>query len=81
MKLNQYIYMGGEVCKLYRYPRGPDSDFGLYKATTVGARTYFDTTPIEHANLEPAYIVEPFPPGQSCRTTACRVADLLFQRR
>lgn len=63
MKLNQYVYMDGEVCKLFLYPRGPDSDFGLYLANNGLRRTYFDTTAIDHANLEPAYIVEPFAPG------------------
>ncbi len=63
MKLNQYVYMNGEVCKLFLYPRGPDSDFGLYLAANGLRRTYFDTTATEHANLEPAFIVEPFQPG------------------
>lgn len=64
MQLNQYIYMQGEVCKLFQFPRGPDSDFGLYLANNSLRRTYFDTTATEHANFEPVYVVEPHPPGE-----------------
>jgi WD40 repeat protein len=63
MELNQYIFIGGEVCKLYQAPRGPDSDFGLYMALNGSRRTYFDTTATSHANFEPVYVVEPHPPG------------------
>ncbi|MBX3440844.1 MAG: hypothetical protein KF774_00455 [Planctomyces sp.] len=62
MELNQYLYCNGEVVKLWRYPRGPDSGFMLYPGE--GSRHgYFDTTPLAHALGEPCYIVEPHPPG------------------
>jgi hypothetical protein len=62
MKLNQYLYAGGEVVKLWLYPRGPDSGFMVYPGE--GNRyTYFGTTPGSHALGEPCYIVEPHPPG------------------
>ena len=63
MELNQFIYMGGEVCKLFQAPRGPDSDFGLYAALNGQRRAYFDTTATSHANFEPVYVVQPYPPG------------------
>jgi hypothetical protein len=63
MELNQFILMGGEVCKLYQAPRGPDSDFGLYQALNGQRRAYFDTTATSHANFEPVYVVQPHPPG------------------
>lgn len=63
MTLNQYLYAGGEVVKLYRYPRGPDSGFDVYPAR--GQRwTYFDTPSLSHALGEPCYIVEPHAPGE-----------------
>jgi hypothetical protein len=64
MDLNQYLYCNGEVVKLWRYPRGPDSGFEVYPGE--GARYgYFDTTPLSHALGEPSYIVEPHAPGEA----------------
>jgi WD40 repeat protein len=62
MELNQYLYMGGEVCKLYRRPRGPDSGFVFYSNRSK-RRCYFDTSATIHAKDDPIYIVEPYPPG------------------
>ena len=62
MELNQLMYLQGEVCKIFRMPQGPDSGFQFYNAG--GKRLdYFDTSPVAHALDEPAYIVEPHPPG------------------
>lgn len=62
MELNQLLYLGGEVVKLYRMPRGPDSGFQFYPG--VGKRQcYFDTSARAHALFEPCYIVVPYPPG------------------
>jgi hypothetical protein len=56
MEINEYLYSGGEVVKLWLYPRGPDSGFKVYPGE--GNRyTYFDTTPIAHAMGEPAWVV------------------------
>jgi hypothetical protein len=56
MELNEYLYSGGEVVKLWLYPRGPDSGFKVYPG--YGSRyTYFDTTATAHALGAPAYIV------------------------
>jgi WD40 repeat protein/mono/diheme cytochrome c family protein len=63
MDLNQYMYMSGEVVKLFLAPRGPDSDFNVYKARKGLRRCYFDTTATAHALDERTYIVEPHPPG------------------
>jgi WD40 repeat protein len=62
MELDQYLYAGGEVVKLWHYPRGPDSGFLVYPG--FGPRhTFFGTTPVTHALGEPAWIVEPLPAG------------------
>jgi WD40 repeat protein len=56
MELNEMLYAGGEVVKLWLYPRGPDSGFKVYPG--FGKRfTYFDTTATTHALNEPAWIV------------------------
>jgi dipeptidyl aminopeptidase/acylaminoacyl peptidase len=62
MSVNQLLYSSGEVIKLWRMPRGPDSGFEVYPGT--GQRwSYFGTTAVSHALGEPCYIVEPHPPG------------------
>ena len=62
MELDQYLYANGEVVKLWLYPRGPDSGFLVYPG--AGARhTFFQTSAVTHAMGEPAWIVEPLPPG------------------
>eukprot|EP00913_Durusdinium_trenchii_P035253 g32983.t1 len=62
MQLNQYLYMGGEVGRLFRAPRGPDSGFEFYSRSGV-RRCYFGTSAVVHAKEDPVYIVEPYPPG------------------
>jgi hypothetical protein len=64
MELNQLMYLQGEVCKIFRMPQGPDSGFQFYSAGGK-RRNYFDTSPVAHALEEPAYIVEPHPPGST----------------
>ncbi len=62
MELNEFIWLGGEVAKIFRMPEGPDSGFQFY--STGGKRTaYFNTTATAHALDEPCYVVEPHPPG------------------
>ncbi len=62
MDLNQYVYLQGEVGKIFRMPRGPDSGLTFYSSN--GRRlTYFNTSSTTHALDEPCYIVEPLPPG------------------
>jgi WD40 repeat protein len=62
MDLKQFLYMSGEVSRLFRAPRGPDSEYDLYTANG-SRRCYFDTSAVDHALNEPVYIVEPYAPG------------------
>lgn len=60
MQLNQFLYLNGEVVKLYRAPQGPDSGFQFYPGS--GARFgYFDTSALAHPVGQPCYIVTPYP--------------------
>ena len=62
MTLNQYLYLNGEVVKLWHYPRGPDSGYLVYPGS--GTRhAFFDTTPLAHPMGQFAYIVNPLPAG------------------
>jgi len=62
MELNQFMYLQGEVCRIFRMPQGPDSGFQFYGAGGK-RRNYFDSSAVAHALDEPAYIVEPHPLG------------------
>ncbi len=62
MTLDQYLYLQGDVCRLFRMPQGPDSDMIFY--TSAGKRrAYFGTTATAHPLQENGYIVDPHPPG------------------
>jgi WD40 repeat protein len=62
MELDEYLYANGEVVRLWRYPQGPDSGFMVYPGS--GSRqTFFGTSAVTHALGEPAWIVQPLPPG------------------
>lgn len=78
MELNEFLYTGGEVVKLWLYPRGPDSGFKVYPGT--GKRyTYFDTTAVAHALGEPCYIVEPHPPRAQLIPNGLPVFTLYYE--
>lgn len=78
MDLDQYLYMNGEVCKLWLWPRGPDSGFVLYPHT--GSRQlFYDTSATAHALNEPAYIVEPHPPGSKPLPNGLPVFPIYFE--
>ncbi len=78
MELNEYLYAGGEVVKLWLWPRGPDSGFKVYPGS--GKRyNFFDTTPMSHALHEPCYIVRPSPPGTELIPNGLPVFHLFYE--
>ena len=78
MELDQYLYANGEVVRLWLFPRGPDSGFDVYPG--VGARhTFFHTTAVTHALGEPAWIVEPLPPGAAPLPNGLPVFRIFFE--
>ena len=64
MELNDLLWCGGEVMKLFRAPQGPDSDSVLY-AANGRRRGFFDTSPTAHYVDEPVYLVRPLAPGET----------------
>ena len=79
MQLNQFVYLNGEVVKLFRSPRGPDSGFLFYEGDGGKRRCYFDTSATVHAVEEPCFIVEPHAPGTKLISTpACRSFTLNY---
>jgi len=63
MELNDLLWCGGEVMKLFRAPQGPDSDSALYSANGM-RRGFFDTTPMAHYLEEPVFFVKPLAAGE-----------------
>lgn len=59
MELRDYVYVGGEVLRIFRMPQGPDSGFRFF--TSKGARrTYFGSTGVTHDLEDPVYVVTPY---------------------
>ena len=62
MLLNEYVYLSGDVIKLFQQRRGPDADAQFYPEN--GNRfAFFETTSRAHTLGEPAYIVVPYAGG------------------
>jgi WD40 repeat protein len=78
MELNQFLYLQGEVVRLFRAPQGPDSGFNFY-ALNGRRRTYFDTTSSAHANAEPCYIVEAHAPGDKLVANGLPTFPIYFE--
>ncbi|HEV3137883.1 MAG TPA: PPC domain-containing protein, partial [Pirellulales bacterium] len=78
MQLNQLLYLNGEVLKLHRSPRGPDSGFLFYEGDGGKRQCYFDTTGTVHAVDEPCFIVEPHPPGTKLVANGLPVFPLYY---
>ena len=78
MELDEYLWAGGEVVRLWLYPRGPDSGFKVYPGT--GTRhAFFDTTPVTHALGEPAWIVTPLAAGAAPVPNGLPLFRLFFE--
>jgi hypothetical protein len=69
--------MAGEVGKIYRMPRGPDSGIMFY--TLRGQRRcYFDTSGTVHAIGDDVYIVQPYEPGATFPENGLPVFKLYY---
>ncbi len=79
MQLNQFMYMSGEVVRLFLEPRGPDSEYNFYVATNGKRRCYFDTTASSHALDEKTYIVEPHALSESIPPTGLPIFRLHYE--
>ena len=77
MELNEFVYLNGEVVKLFRMPQGPDSDL-LFYTSNGKRRAYFDTTALAHALDEPSYVVEPHPSGARLVSNGLPVFPLYY---
>jgi hypothetical protein len=64
MDLNDYMYFNGEVLRIFRLARGPDSDMNYFSRGAM-RRAWFYTSPAGHGLDEPCYVVEPRPVGSA----------------
>jgi WD40 repeat protein/mono/diheme cytochrome c family protein len=78
MQLNQLAYLNGEVVKLFRAPRGPDSGFLFYEGDGGKRLLYYDTSATVHAVEEPCYIVEAHQPGTKLISTGLPVFPIYY---
>jgi len=61
-EIDQYLYLDGEVCRVFSLPQGPGLGFRVYAGN--GKRlTYFDTTATAHALDDTCYPVAVRPPN------------------
>ena len=77
MELNEFLYMQGEIAKIFRMPQGPDSGFQFYMSEGK-RRAYFDTSGAAHALAEPCYIIEPHAPGSKLASNGLPVFPLYY---
>lgn len=78
MELDDFLYSDGEVVRLSRYPRGPDSGFDVYPG--FGSRhTWFGTTPTAHALLAPCYVVVPRMPEEPVTPNGLPVFPIYYR--
>ena len=78
MLLNEYVYLSGDVIKLFQQRRGPDADAQFYPEN--GNRfAFFDATSRAHALGEPAYIVVPYAVGTELPSNGLPVFTLNYE--
>src|SRR5438034_3414228 len=78
MLLNEYVYLSGDVIKLFQQRRGPDADAQFYPEN--GNRfAYFETTSRAHTLGEPAYIVVPCAVGTELPNNGLPVFTLYYE--
>jgi hypothetical protein len=78
MELDEYLYANGEVVRLWRYPQGPDSGFVVYPGSG-NRQTFFGTSAVTHALGEPAWIVQPLPPGATPAPNGLPVFRMVYE--
>jgi len=78
MDINDYVYLNGEVVKLWHYPRGVDSGYMVYPGTDKRF-AYFGTTAVTHALNESAYTVVPHSPGTKLVPSSLPVFPIYYE--
>ena len=75
---NEYVYLSGDVIKLFQQRRGPDADAQFYPEN--GNRLLISRRPAGAHNLgEPGYIVVPYPVGTELPNNGLPVFTLFYE--
>jgi WD40 repeat protein len=78
LAINDYLYVDGELTRIFALPRNPDDDCQFYQV--AGQRLGFlDTTPAHHSQGTPMYRVELHPPGRAFPPNGLPVFTLPFR--
>ncbi len=78
MLLNEYVYVGGDVMKLFQQRRGPDAD-GQFYPESGNRYALFETTARAHALGEPAFMVVPYPVGTQLADNGLPIFTLYYE--
>lgn len=78
MLLNEYVYLNGDVIKLFQQRRGPDAD-GQFFPENGNRHAFFETTARAHALGEPGYMVVPYPLGTTLPDNGLPIFTLNFE--
>jgi hypothetical protein len=78
MELNEFVWLNGDVMKIFRMPRGPDAGCFFY-INDGKRRAYFDTSATSHSLDEPCYVVEPYPLGSTIAANGLPIFTLKYQ--
>jgi hypothetical protein len=78
LAINDYLYLDGELMRIFTLPKNPDDDCQFYQVS--GQRLGFlDTTPVQHAQSSPMYKVEIHPPGLSFPPNGLPVFTIFYR--
>src|SRR5262249_20868745 len=79
LAIDDYLYVNGELVRIFELPRNPDDDCQFYQV--AGQRVGFlDTTPAFHSLGTPMYKVEFHPPGSTFPPNGNPVFTLFYRR-
>lgn len=78
LAINDYLYAGSELTRIWQLPKNPDDDCQFY---SVGGQRigFLDTTPTHHAQGTPMYKVEIHPPGSTFPPNGFPVFTLYYR--
>jgi hypothetical protein len=78
LRINDYLYVGGELLRIRELPKNPDDDCQFYSAG--GQRLgWLDTTPTHHPQGEAMYKVTIHPPGTTFPPNGFPVIELPYR--
>jgi WD40 repeat protein len=78
LAMNDYLYVGNELVRIFELPRNPDDDCQFYSRGKKRV-SFLDTTPTHHAVGTPMYKVSIHPPGTTFAPNGFPVFTLYYR--